>query len=185
MKEVWKPVPGYESLYLVSNMGRIKSLPRLVSQKYRPHMTRETVLRPQTRRHGYLSVWLYRDGTKRQESVHRIVAEVFCEKLPGRNEVNHINEDKQDNRAENLEWCTHKANVNSGTVQRRRSERIINNPARSKKIAQITLEGKLVRVWPSLAEASRNGFASGNISKCARGSSQYSHAYGYLWRYVT
>ena len=185
MKEVWKPVPGYESLYLVSNMGRIKSLPRLVSQKYRPHMTRETVLRPQTRRHGYLSVWLYRCGAKRQESVHRIVAEAFCEKLPGRNEVNHINEDKQDNRAENLEWCTRSENMRAGTVQRRHSEHATNNPLTSKKIAQITKDGELVRIWPSLQEAGRNGFAAGNICRCANGDSGYSHAYGYLWRYVT
>lgn len=170
MSEIWKDVVGYEGIYQVSNLGRVKGLQ---SGK---------ILRPQKRQHGYLSVWLYADGGKRQVSIHRIVAEVFCERRDGANEVNHLNEDKQDNRAENLAWCNRSENCAYGEKlhQARLKWR---NSRRSKAVRQLTLDGKFVAEFPSMHEARRQtGFAEGNIYHAING--RYTHAYGYKWEYV-
>ena len=170
--EIWKDIPGYEGLYRVSNMGQVLGL------------RRNRVLKPQVRQHGYLSVWLYKDGFKpKQVSVHRLVASAFCPKPYGYDEVNHINEDKTDNRAANLEWCDHKMNAHYGTAIERRVEKQVNGKC-SKQVRQLTLTGDFVAEFPSLAEAQRQlGFAAGNILRCIQG--KYSHAYGYLWQYAT
>ena len=174
MEEIWKPVVGYEGLYEVSNLGNVRG--------------KNGMLKPQARKHGYLSVWLYGNGgtSKRngkQFSVHRIVATAFIPNPSGLSEVNHKDECKTNNCAENLEWCSHRQNSVYGT----RGKRIggaNTNGKKSIRIAQYTLDGKLVRVFQSLQEANRCGFAAGNICKCAQGKSNYSHAYGYKWRYA-
>lgn len=170
--ENWKPVFGYEKYYSVSDLGRVRSEKRGI------------ILRPQKRRHGYLSVWLYGDDSKTQVSVHRLVAMAFCENPNDLPEVNHKNEDKTDNRAENLEWVTHRENSVYGTCKKRSAAKQVNHPAKSRAISQFTMDGKLVKTYPSLAEARRAGFSAGNICKCAQGKSSYSHAYGFIWRYA-
>ena len=174
MEEIWKDVVGYEGLYQVSNLGNVKS--------------KRGLLKPQVRQHGYLSVWLYGRGgicgrSGKQFSVHRIVAEAFLQNPNGYTEVNHKDECKTNNRAENLEWCSHVQNSNHGT-RGRRIGLANTNGKRSRPIAKYTMSGKLVRVFPSLQEAGRCGYAAENVCRCAKGSNSYSHAYGYLWRYV-
>lgn len=130
MEEIWKPVVGFEARYEVSNMGRIRSLPHetlIEREKGKPYILKKkgVYVIPQPRRHGYMSVWLYGNGGNngragKQYSVHRIVAEAFIPNPNNYTEVNHINEDKTDNRACNLEWCNHIQNSNHGT----RGERI-------------------------------------------------------------
>ena len=172
MEEIWKDIDGYQGKYQVSNLGNVKR----VGKK---------ILKPQKRKHGYLSVWLY-DGYNhaKQVSIHRLVAEAFIQNECGFAEVNHIDEDKQNNKADNLEWCSHKDNSSYGT----RGKRIglaNTNGKKSKGIAQYTLNGELVAVYPSLQEANRHGFAASNICRCANGHPNYSHAYGYKWKYIT
>lgn len=130
MEEMWKPVVGFESRYEVSNMGRVRSLPHetlIERKKGKPYLLKKrgAYIEPQPRNHGYMSVWLYGNGGNngragKQYSVHRIVAEAFIPNPFGYEEVNHINENKEDNRACNLEWCSHVQNSNHGT----RGERI-------------------------------------------------------------
>lgn len=100
MREEWRPVDGYEGLYEVSNMGRVKSL------KY----NKERILKVGKNDKGYLQVHLSKDGKAKGYTVHRLVATAFCENPMGYTEVNHINEDKADCRAENLEWCSRSYN---------------------------------------------------------------------------
>ena len=170
MEEIWKPVVGFEDLYEVSNLGRIKGTRGL--------------LKPQARRHGYLAVWLYGHGgicgrTGKQYSIHRIVAEAFVPNPNGYEEVNHINEDKTDNRACNLEWCTHKENSMHGTRGKRIGEANLNGK-RSKPVYQYLPSGELVAAYPSMAEMQRTtGYCKGNIWKQMNGI--YETAYGYKW----
>lgn len=125
MEEIWKPVVGFETRYEVSNLGRVRSLPHesiVVRKKGKSYVLRKrgAYVSPQPRRHGYLGVWLYGNGGNngragKQYALHRIVAEAFIENPTGYKEVNHINENKTDNRACNLEWCSHIQNSNHGT----------------------------------------------------------------------
>lgn len=193
MEEVWKPVKGYEGLYEVSDQGNVRSLDRVSvfirsGQELRvPHKGR--VLSPVTRQHGYLGVMLYGKGGHTRRgfktfSIHRLVAEAFIPNPSGLPEVNHIDEDKTNNVAMNLEWISRKGNVNHGTSKQRIAQKNTNGK-RSRQIAQYSLDGDLLQVYPSLAEVNRQtGFAQANICRCAQGSSQYRHAYGYVWRYV-
>ena len=182
MVELWKDVYGYENFYEVSSEGRVRSKKRLVKNARGTYWQEGKILKPQERNHGYLSVWLYAKDSKRQVSVHRLVAEAFCKREDGQNEVNHLNENKQDNRAINLAWCTKSENCSYGT---RGSEisRKNTNGKKSKPVAQYTLSGEFVKEYPSMHEVRRQtGFAEGNIHKAIHG--VYSHAYGYKWRYA-
>ena len=171
--EVWKDIPSYEGLYQVSNLGNIKGV-------------KGNILRLQKRNHGYLSVWLYKNGDKRQLSVHRIVAEAFCNHPDGKDEVNHINEDKQDNRAENLEWVNHRENSVHGTRQRRISEGQKRRTDHIKPIEQLDMEGNVIARYPSMkAMEDITGFSKGNICSFIRGKNNNTHQYGYKWRYAT
>lgn len=191
-KEIWKPIKGYEGKYEVSNLGNVRSLDHVVfvkQDKREYEMLRKgKLLRPLVRRHGYLGVQLYGHGRNERNlttcSIHRLVAEAFLENPHNLPEVNHKDENKTNNRLDNLEWCTHKENSNYGTRAKRIGD-CFRNGYKSKAIRQYTLDMEFIKEFPSLAEVKRQlGFASANISKCANGDRNYSHAYGYVWRYI-
>ena len=178
MSEEWRDVVGYEGLYQVSSEGRVKSLERKVRHwRGGERIQKERILNPKTNRYGYLIVGLYAGGKQKMFAVHRLVCQAFHENLDNKPQVNHLNEDKKDNRACNLEWCTRKENCNHGT----RNERSAKN--RSKSVGQYTLDGDLVKVWQSANEVQRRtGFDRGSFSKAANG--KYKQAYGFIWKYV-
>ena len=110
----WKPVKDYEGLYEVSSDGQVKSLERrihytLPSGKESSRLCRERVLKQYKGDH-YPRVALYDEEGGVTTLVHRLVAEAFCDNPDSKPEVNHINGDKMDNRAENLEWVTPQEN---------------------------------------------------------------------------
>ena len=191
MTELWKDIQGYEGLYQVSNMGRVRSLDHetVYSRRGVPiTITRKgQILSPVTRQHGYLGVMLYGKGGHKTRgfktfSVHQLVAKAFVDNPNNFEEVNHLDEDKTNNRADNLEWCDRKYNTNYGTTQARRSAVIRNSPKRSKRVMQIDQNGEIVKIWPSFGELGRNGYSTGNINSCCNGTRR--HAYGYTWRYA-
>lgn len=103
-----KAINGYEGKYEVWDDGTIFSLKKNIP------------LKPFNKGNGYLGVRLWKNGKCKDYKVHRLVAEYFCEKPTNTNEVNHIDEDKTNNKATNLEWCDRKTNCNYG----RRNEKI-------------------------------------------------------------
>lgn len=108
----WLDVPGFEGMYQASDTGLVKSLPRLRRGfKGTPTAVRERILKPHTGANGYPTVVLCNNGKKRAMHLHRIVALTFLDLILGRDEVNHIDGDKSNNAASNLEWVTRSGNV--------------------------------------------------------------------------
>lgn len=100
--EIWKDIAGYEGFYKISNLGKIKSLPR--------KGVKEKILNPSKNNRGYLRVGLSAKGKVRYDSIHRLVAETFIENPKKMPEVNHIDGNKLNNNIENLEWVTKSEN---------------------------------------------------------------------------
>lgn len=174
--ESWKPIAGYEGLYEVSDLGRVKSL---VDKNGR---SRELILKPVKNRGGYLVVNLYKNGVRKDCYIHRLVALAFVEGYNlFKSEINHINEDKSDNRANNLEWCDRKQNLNHGTRNQRIAEALTNHPVKGIPVVQLTLDYKFVAKWPSSCEAGRNGFYQGNIIQCCKHKLKIVHKYRWFY----
>lgn len=126
---------------------------------------------------GYKNVSLYVDEQEEKKSfrVHRLIWESFNGEIPQGLEVNHISEDKSDNRLANLNLLTHPQNMNFGTGVERMAK------AKSKEVLQYDLNGELVAIWPSTQECGRNGFDHGAVSSCCRG--VYKQYKGFIWCY--
>jgi len=119
MEEIWKNVVGYEWLYMVSNLGRVKSINRLTMYREgRVGLTKEKILSQHSHYNGYLLVTLSKDGMRCKYLVHRLMALAFLPNPDNKPCINHINGVKADNRIENFEWCTQKENVRHYFKQR-------------------------------------------------------------------
>ena len=106
-KEVWLPVPEYEGLYDVSNLGRIRSY-----HNFGYELKREPrIITPSKERYGYLQITLCKQGKHKQTKIHLIVANAFMSPNPGGHQIDHKNGIKTDNRVSNLEWVTPKENT--------------------------------------------------------------------------
>lgn len=153
-KERWKNVDGFEN-YLVSNKGRV--------------MNSKTgkILRPYDS-HGYEKVDLYRNGKRKKLKVHRLVAKAFVDNPQHLDTVNHLDEVKGNNRADNLEWLSLGDNIRYSLA---------------KPVEQYDLEsGELLATFESLSDCCRlTGYSDSIISLACRG--RYKKAYGYIWKY--
>lgn len=107
--EEWRDIPNYEGLYQVSSLGKVKSL------RDRYGNPREKMLKFERNRGGYLLTFLCKNGKKKTFSVHRLVANAFIDNPSNLPQVNHKDENKENNQASNLEWCTQKYNLNYGS----------------------------------------------------------------------
>ena len=174
INEQWRPIAGYEGLYEISSLGRVKSL----------KFDKEKILKPRKTKNGYLFVSLYKDEKPKMFRVHRLVAIAFLpnpEKLP---EINHKDEDKTNNCASNLEFCDCKYNINYG----HHNEKVaaaFSKPVEASKFPDFrTIELR----FDSTREANRNGYNSGAVSTCCNGcySTHRGNFYKNLyWRYAS
>jgi len=171
--EVWKVIKGYEGLYQVSDLGRVKSL----------KFGKERILAGVKDKDGYLRVGLCYGGKERMFFVHRLVAEAFIPNPDNLPQVNHRDECKTNNIVTNLEYCDANYNTNYGTRNERAAKARINHPTKSKSVYQYTPDGSLVGLYPSVSEAKRRtGYDQAYVSACCRG--EHKTAYGYLWSYT-
>lgn len=169
MNEIFKDIEGYEGIYQISNLGRVKSL------NYN-HTRKEKILKPRNC-HSYLRVQLYKNGQKEMPFIHRLVAQAFLSNPQNLPEVNHKDEDKSNNCVDNLEWVTRKENINYGTRTLRAAEKC------SKKVLQFTKDGTFIQEWPSAYEIWHQlpKFRQSAICDCCNGKRK--SAYKFIWRY--
>ena len=184
MEEIWKDIEGYEGLYQVSNLGRVRSLDRMVEYSDgTKRLHRGRVLKAAADKDGYDRVILSTPSGHKNRLVHRLVAQAFIpnpEHLP---EVNHKDENKRNNVVSNLEWCTDKYNVNYGTGLKRRADTQRNDPDQSKPVIQYTKDGQKVAEYPSIGEAVRQtGMKKDTISRSCRGLQRYCHKYYFRFK---
>lgn len=109
-KEEWKDIQGYEGLYQVSNLGRVKSLERITKIPNAKRIEKEKIRKLGTR-NGYFVINLMKNNKRKSFQVHRLVAEAFIDNPQDKPFVNHIDYNKKNNNVYNLEWCTQKENV--------------------------------------------------------------------------
>ena len=165
MEEVWKDIVGYEGKYQVSNLGRVKSL------NYRGNTNKEVIMTITKNKNGYLKIGLSKNNKRKNYLIHRLVAQAFIDNPNKYDEVNHKDEDKSNNRVENLEWCTHKENCYYGTRIKRSSENrkgkyTGNKNPNSKKVRCITT-GEIFNTMKEAAE--RYNMKYLGISNCCTG----------------
>lgn len=182
MNELWKDIKDYEGFYQVSNLGRVRSLKRIDNNN---HPVKERILATGKKENGYLIVTLWKNGKGKTFMVHRLVAKTFIPNPMKYNSVNHKDEIKSNNCIKNLEWCTHKYNINYNDLHKRITKKIDYKSIgkkRRKKVYQFDLIGNLIKVWDSLVETSAEHFNPNTISKCCRG--ELKTYKGYIWSYT-
>lgn len=163
--EEWRDVIGYEGLYKVSNLGRVKSLPRLHKYVHGEYLSKEKILSPRNvgKDREYTAIVLYNNGNKKQCRIHRLVAEAFIPNPKGYKEVNHIDENKRNNTASNLEWCSRSYNVNYGRRIKKQSAHL------HKEVFAFTIQGLFVARFKSIKDAAIwAGVGGSNISRAIK-----------------
>lgn len=177
--EVWKVVEKYNGYIEVSNLGNVRSIIKTSKGNRVKELAKDLGTRKD---YYYVRIHNTRLGINTRVRIHRLVAEAFIDNPNNLPYVNHKNENKLDNRVENLEWCTSKYNTNYGTGIERRAFNSRNQPHRSRIIQQLDLNNNIIREYPSFKEAQRIiGHTYSNIWSCCNGKANT--AYGYKWKY--
>lgn len=173
-KETWKPVPGYEGIYEVSDQGRIKntSTGRILKGREK-----------KGKFNTYISVALCTNGHPVNYYVHRLEWEAFNGPIPQGMVINHIDENSTNNNLENLMICTQRDNLSWGTHNERVKK---TNQGKVKSIIQTDLDGNVVKEWASLHDIENTiGFCRGVIVRCCNGTRPWKgdEYMGYKWKY--
>lgn len=177
MQETWKDIQGYEGLYQVSNLGRVRSLDRVIHYKNGVERLYKGHILPQRKRRSsdnYLSVSLHKNNTPKTCVVHRLVAIAFIPNPDNLPQVNHKDENQENNCVSNLEWVTAFDNMHyKGLIER------INKKA-TKPVNAYDKEGNLIYSFKSMGEAEKHGFNRYAISANINGRTKTSG--GYIWK---
>ena len=170
MQELWKEIPGFEGKYEVSNLGRIKSFHKWKRAK----CPEEYILKASLANNGYCQVTLYNGNVRKKFLVHRLVAEAFIPNPEGLPHINHKDENRENNYAGNLEWCTPLYNNRYGTAKFRAMM------TRGKPVKQCMLSGEWLATYANVTIAEMiTGIPRGNIANCLYGTSK--SANGFKW----
>lgn len=158
MQEEWRDIKGYEGLYQVSNLGKVRSL-KFGKSKIRNSYKDSN---------GYLQIDLWNKGKRKMFLVHRLVATAFIFNPYNLPEINHIDRNVTNNSVSNLEYCDRSYNVQYSK--------------KAKRIKQFDLQGNFIKEWKSSKEIERElHFPSSTIRACCRGKFKTSH--NYIWKY--
>lgn len=187
MEEIWKTIEGTDNKYSVSNLGNVRRNEHYtIVGPTNTHMNgakvfyKERLLKKYINKEGYEIVKLVKDNKGMTLKVHRLVANAFIPNPNNYDQVNHINEIRNDNTVNNLQWCNAKQNANHGS--RNKKLAMISGI----RVAQYTKTGELVKVWDSISQASKyyGTKTTACIRRVCKGSPGRNTYKGYLWKYV-
>lgn len=181
---MWKMIDGYEGYYQINEHGEVRSLDRVIVDKSGPHAGTKrlhkgkpmklTESRNKARKDGYLVVNLRRDHTSHVVPVHVLVAKTFVPNPNGMPTINHIDGNKHNNDADNLEWVSYAENNSHALRNGLRKPRGV-------RISQYDTDGNYIATYRSVTEASRRtGISRGMISHCVNGRTK--SASGFVWK---
>ena len=197
--EIWKDIKGYEGIYQVSNLGRVRSLDRIDSNN---HPLNGVILKPYISNSGYLLVGLYKQQKRDRKLLHRLVAETFLPNPENKPEIDHINTIKTDNTVflnedgsidyekTNLRWATRKENINNPLTKtkmrinaRKPSKgKYGKKHHKSKPIIQYDKEGNFIKEWECANDVERVlGISNKHIGSVCLGKRK--SCGGYIWKY--
>lgn len=187
--EVFKPIIGFEGLYEISNLGRVRSSDRIQKKKAGSFgLLKGKILANSKDTNNYFFIRLWGPNGTKTLKIHRLIALHFIDNPEPilYTEINHKDGNPSNNSIENLEWCSRSQNQKHrydvlghvGALSGRYNEKF----SGSKDVYQFTMEGALIRSFPSTREAARNGFSSNCVARCCRG--ERSHFKGYKWSYI-
>ena len=172
MQEIWKDIKGYEGYYQISSFGRVRSLDRFDGFK---NNIKGKLIKCFLSKTGYVRVSLSKNQKYKKFQVHRLVAQAFIENKNNFSQVNHIDEKRDNNNVNNLEWCSAKYNSNYGNRPKRISK------IKSKPVISISGSG-LMRYFKSARKASEVlGVEFKNISAVANGKRNHTGGYRFMF----
>jgi hypothetical protein len=181
MEEIWKEIDGYNGIYLISNTGIIKSKGR----KWRK--IGEYRIMKQCHSSGYKGVMLSLNGKMTFKKVHRLLAIAFIPNPENKPHINHLNGVRDDNRIENLEWCTHSENMQHAYdygLKKPVKQLKSHLSPHSKAVCKTDYNGNIIESFYCLNDIKRKyGYDPTLISKCCKG--MVSKCYGFKWMYKT
>lgn len=169
IEEIWRDIPGYPN-YMVSDLGRVRNASR---NKFIGSVNTQ----------GYMIADLSHERKNRKFFIHRLVCQSFLDNPEAKPHVNHKNGIRDDNRLENLEWCTHWENLlHARLILGKARPPLSFVPRTDKSILRFTKNGDFIDQFPSLENASKVlGIKGHHISECCRGKRKTCH--GYIWKY--
>lgn len=172
-------IKDFEGIYEVDESGNIYQKKRRKCSRYKEDEFPRKIATKKDK-DGYVLVTLCTGNKSRCYRVHKLVAQAFIPNPENKPQVNHINGDKTDNRAENLEWCTAQEN---NLHALRTGLRNMKNNKLSMKVSQFDLQGNLIKTYLSANEAHRQtGYSQSHISECCRGDKLKTYK-GFIWKY--
>ena len=185
--EIWKPIVGYEGLYEVSNLGKVKAI-----KWHRGNEEKE--IKPYTTYKGYLRLRLTKNGKGKQFQIHRLVAEAFIPNPENKPYIDHINTDRTDNTVwlnedgsinyekTNLRWVTNKENCNNPISKQNYSKS--NKGKTAVPILQFDKNMNFIKKWESMTDAETSLGIKSRLSEYCGNKYGRKTAGGFIWRYA-
>lgn len=200
-QEIWKPVVGWEGFYEISSLGRVRTSGKYVDGR----VYKDKIKKARKNKFGYYYVNLFRNKKFKSIRIHQLVAQAFIPNPENKPCIDHIDTNRENNRVENLRWCTYAENANNHLTKQHLSEalkkacssekvreqRRINAKKYEKQrlapivvgVSQFTKDGVFIKSFYSASDAAREmGGNCTSIIRCCKGKKPT--AYGFIWKYT-